>query len=108
MMEEHTLLNKVKALAPELEKKCADADSLGKLPMDVVQILRDNGLFTMKLASELGGIDADIVTYMDVIEELSRIDGAIGWNTMIGNSAIGRPGAFLPQVAINTIFNNKW
>ena len=68
MTKNHTLLEIVKALDPELESKCADSDNLGKLPMEVVQILRENGLFTMKLASELGGIDADIVTYMDVIE----------------------------------------
>lgn len=107
MTQHRTLLDIVKQLAPELESKCADSDNLGKLPMEVVKILREHGLFTMKLASELGGIDADIVTYMDVIEELSRIDGAIGWNTMIGNSAIGRPGAFLPQSAINTMFKNN-
>ncbi len=106
MIKENTILDTVIQLGPELERKCSNAEDIGRLPLEVVTILRENGLFTMKLASELGGLDADIVTYMDVIEELSRIDGAIGWNTMIGNSAIGRPGAFLPEPAIKEMFKD--
>ena len=60
----------------------------------------------MKLPSELGGIDSDILTYMDVIEEISRIDSSIGWNTMIGNSSIGWPGSFLDDKAISIIFKD--
>lgn len=106
MIKELTILEKVKKLATELESKSTQSEELGKLPLDVVEMIRENGLFTMKLAAELGGLDTDIITYMDVIEELSRIDGAIGWNTMIGNSAIGRPGAFLPKSAIDVIFKD--
>ncbi len=49
---------------------------------------------------------ADLVTQMEVIEAVSRIDGSAGWCSMIGSSAISVPGAYLPEQAIAEIFPN--
>ena len=101
------ILNRIEKISGSLEQYSSKSEELRRLPDEIVQILKQTGLFTMKLSADLGGLDTDIVTYMDAIEELSRIDGSIGWNTMIGNSAIGRPGSFLEKSAIDVIFKNQ-
>ena len=84
---------------------CADeSERLGTLAPAAVDAVRDAGLFTLKLPMSLGGAEADPVTQIEIIEELAYIDAAAGWCLMIGATAIGRPGAFLPDEAIAEMF----
>jgi alkylation response protein AidB-like acyl-CoA dehydrogenase len=45
-------------------------------------------LFGLLVPAELGGHEADVATIVDVCEELSYADGAVGWayaqNTTVG------------------------
>jgi alkylation response protein AidB-like acyl-CoA dehydrogenase len=51
--------------------------------------LRDAGLFSLWVPSNLDGAEVDVETSVRVVEELSRLDGAVGWNVMIaGNTSI--------------------
>ena len=85
---------------------CADeSERLGTLAPAAVDAVRDAGLFTLKLPMSLGGAEADPVTQIEIIEELAYIDAAAGWCLMIGATAIGRPGAFLPDEAIAEMFD---
>ena len=67
---------------------------IGTLAPAAVEVMRDAGLFTLKLPEVLGGAEADPVTQIEVIEALSYIDASAGWCLMIGATAIGQPGAF--------------
>ena len=44
--------------------------------------LADSGLFGLLVPRELGGIEADPATYIDVIDELSYADASAGWVMM--------------------------
>ena len=91
----------------ETVSACADeSERLGTLAPAAVDAIRDAGLFTLKLPMPLGGAEADPVTQCEVIEELAYIDAAAGWCLMIGATAVGRPGAFLPDEAIAEMFPN--
>ena len=91
----------------ETVSACADeSERLGTLAPAAVDAIRDAGLFTLKLPMPLGGAEADPVTQCEIIEELAYIDAAAGWCLMIGATAIGRPGAFLPDEAIAEMFPN--
>ena len=57
-----------------------------------------------KLPHVLGGAEADPVTQLDVLEEVSRIDPAAGWCLMIGAASLGGSAAFLPDDAIDELF----
>jgi len=54
----------------------------------VVEALDQAGLFGLLVPTELGGLEADPVTIIDVCEELSYADGSVGWafaqNTTVG------------------------
>lgn len=54
-----------------------------RLPDALVEGLRDAGLFHMWAPAELGGLDADIATFMEVVRTLSEGDAAAGWVVMI-------------------------
>jgi hypothetical protein len=45
----------------------------------------------MSVPKVVGGAEVDEETILQVIEELSRQDGAVGWNVMIAsNTAVAR------------------
>ena len=63
-------------------------------------------MFKLKLASEMGGAEADPLTEMLVLEELAYHDLTSGWCTMVGATAIASLGTFLPQSGLDKVFSN--
>lgn len=98
------LLNDIAPVADVLAAHSIELDHSRKVPEEIIKVLSEKSFFRMKLPTEVGGLNTDIITYMNVIEEISRIDSSVGWNTMIGNSSIGWPGAFLNDKAVSIIF----
>ena len=98
------LLDAVASVRDTVESCADESERLGTLAPPAVEAIRDVGLFTLKLPMPLGGAEADPVTQMEIIEELAYIDAAAGWCLMIGATAIGRPGAFLCDEAIDEMF----
>ncbi len=56
----------------------ADRDEREEFPLEVVKRMGDLGLFGLPFAEELGGSDADTVTFCLAIEELGRVDQSVG------------------------------
>jgi indole-3-acetate monooxygenase len=75
------------AVARELEPLIHQSESViedqRRLPDELVEALYDAGFFRCFLPAELGGLDPDLIEWMDAIEELSRINGSVGWNAFI-------------------------
>jgi indole-3-acetate monooxygenase len=61
-----------------------EMESRAQLPDDVVACLRRTGAFRMAMPAAWGGPELPMVEIVDVIEELSYIEGAVGWYSMIG------------------------
>lgn len=55
-----------------------------RLPVAAVDALVEAGMFKLCVPREYGGSQADAATLAGVIEEMSRIDGSLGWCVMIG------------------------
>ena len=100
------LLQAVEKVRDVVEAGVEEGERIATLPPAVVDALYDSGLFALKLPLELGGAEADLLTQMEVIEAISRIDGSAGWCSMIGSSAISVPGAYLSDQAIAEIFSD--
>ncbi|MEL0084160.1 MAG: acyl-CoA dehydrogenase family protein, partial [Gammaproteobacteria bacterium] len=74
-----TLLQKIKALEPQVR---AAADSIEEnrcLPDDLLDGLRATGLFRATWPKSLGGLELDPMSQIEALEELSRYDGSVGW-----------------------------
>ena len=82
---------KVKPIAAEI-------DRTGRWPAETVQGLAELGLLGMMVPSALGGAGSDYVSYVGVVEELSRVCASTGVILSVNNSLFAYPvGAFGTQ-----------
>ena len=56
------------------------------MPLSLAQAINDAGLFRPYLPRALGGLELPPLTVFRVIEEISKVDGSVGWCTMIASS----------------------
>ena len=80
------VLAAVAELAPRLAARAAETEADRRVPLDLVDDLREAGCFRMFLPRSHGGDELDLVTGMRVLEELARADGSAGWVVAIGSA----------------------
>ena len=80
------------------------ADEQGFVTDPVTDALKQTRLFWMMLPVEVGGGGGNLLSALDVIEELSRADGATGWSFMANAMATGYAGAFVGDSAADAMF----
>lgn len=76
----HTLLNRVKDIAPILRRHTAEAESQRRLARPMVEAMLQAGLYSMSSPQAFGGLEVDPVTMCQVVEEVARHSAAAGWN----------------------------
>jgi indole-3-acetate monooxygenase len=98
------LLARVEGIAQVLEASGGKSEEIATLAPKAVAALRDAGLFQLKLPEAVGGLEADPVTEMLVLEAIAYHDFTSGWCTMVGATGVGSLGAFLPQAGLDRVF----
>lgn len=93
----------VRALAPAIRARAEEIEEGRRVPLDLVQALAATGVFRLCLPRALGGLEADVATLLDVIEEVARADGSTGWIVMIGATS-GLVSGYLPLDTAREIF----
>ena len=73
------LIQRASRLAPAIQDCRAEIDSQRKLPGRLVDALRSAGMFRLFAPAKFGGCEADPITFVKVVEELSRVDASVGW-----------------------------
>jgi alkylation response protein AidB-like acyl-CoA dehydrogenase len=73
-----------RALRGYLREKAAEIDEARRLPADVVARVREAGLFRLTMPKIWGGPEFTTIEQVEVIEELSSANSAVGWCVMIG------------------------
>jgi len=92
------LLAEVDSIAPTLAEHAPLSEKLGHLDTPSFEALRSTRLLGMLCPRELGGLEADPVTWILVLEALARIDGSASWTLGILSSA----GLFVPYLPVAT------
>jgi indole-3-acetate monooxygenase len=93
------VLANARTLAPLLRERAAEFERARHLPADVVDLLREAGVYRMCWGPERGGPGLTSMQQTEVIEELSYGDASAGWCAMVGSDT-GIFSAFLdPSVA---------
>jgi len=87
VVQQLTGLEAAREIAPMLSERALVCERLGTLPPDLVETVRRAGLFRLATPRELGGLELDPATIVEVFEELARADGSAGWTIMIGNAS---------------------
>jgi indole-3-acetate monooxygenase len=100
----HDLFASVRELEPLIRAHQASADQLGYMPAEVIDAFHERDLFRILLPSELGGGGVDLLTAMLLVEDVSAIDGSMGWLFEIGIGGLVRLG-FLPKAQARQLAN---
>ena len=90
------LLERVKEIRPTLSENASEAERERRLPLASFEAMREAGLYQMWLPRTLGGHELDPVSGTKILEEVSAIDSAAGWNLQIA-CAVTILMAYLPE-----------
>ncbi|MEM8661717.1 MAG: hypothetical protein AAGF35_12605 [Pseudomonadota bacterium] len=78
-LEPADLIAAAERLAPLLRDKARDAE-IARRPLDeVIDAIRDSGIFSLLVPKVHGGVEADLDTFFEVALTLSRADASMGW-----------------------------
>ena len=73
------LLAGVESIAPVVAEHTAACEALGRLDEPTIAALRSTRLLGLYAPRELGGVEANPVTVLMVLEALARIDASTSW-----------------------------
>jgi indole-3-acetate monooxygenase len=76
------------ALLPVIRGYHEEIEREQRLPQALVEQLHAAGFYSLVIPRELGGLQADPLTYLRVVELLSEGAGSVGWN--LANNSIGQ------------------
>jgi indole-3-acetate monooxygenase len=99
------LMAAAKALEPHISAAVEPMETERRLPPPLVQAMKEAGIFRMAVARAYGGLELPPATQVQIIEELSRFDGSVGWCAMIGGAA-GYLGGFLSPPVARRLFGH--
>ena len=87
-----------RALAPLIHGFAEEIERSRRLPLPLVDAMAQAGLFHLWVPRALDGEEADPMTLVGVVEEISRADGSVGWCVAIGGGS-GVFGGYLPSAS---------
>jgi alkylation response protein AidB-like acyl-CoA dehydrogenase len=86
-MASDTVLRKVEDLLPLIRSRRDDIEKGRRMPGDLVDRMRDTGIFSLPVPRAIGGEEASPADLMRAIEMVATADGSAGWCAMIAASA---------------------
>ncbi|MCH8897940.1 MAG: acyl-CoA dehydrogenase family protein [Chloroflexi bacterium] len=97
--QELDLVAAAAGLAPGIRAVRDELETLGHLPGCLVEALDRAGLFQLYLPRSMGGTETDPITGLCAIEELSKVDGSVGWCAVLSSFISGFSAWLDPEVA---------
>src|SRR5206468_1391582 len=83
----------------------AELEREQRLPKALVEALHSAGFYKLVMPRELGGLQADPLTYVRVVELLAEGAGSVGWN--VANNSIGQLITLgLPDEGVHEIYTH--
>jgi len=75
----------------EIAPIAQEIDATETIPESLRKKLRDNNFFSLLIPREFGGVEVDAISYVLVMEELSRASAAVGITVSVHNSVAAGP-----------------
>jgi indole-3-acetate monooxygenase len=73
------LVERARSLAPLIAREADEIERTRRLTQPVVAALIDNGLYRALLPKSLGGTEAPIAAFMQMLEEIAKADASTAW-----------------------------
>ena len=99
-----SLLDAVHEIGPVLRAHAMDAELERHQPEAVAEVLRSHGLNRMWRPRALGGLEVEPIMAFQVLEEVSRLDSATGWNLLL-STGIDSLGAWFDDEGAKEIYS---
>ncbi len=99
------LVELAKSFTPQIEACREESERNRSMPAALARAMAESGLFRVWVPKALGGFEADIETNLRVVEEVSKTDGAAGWNVMIAGTG-GMFSAYLPPEGGREVYSD--
>jgi alkylation response protein AidB-like acyl-CoA dehydrogenase len=104
-LEAEQVMAAVLALEPQIKTASATIEAERRLPPKLAHQLMEAGVFRMGTPRTYGGGELDPMSQVRIVEELARIEGAVGWLSMISSAGSFIP-AFLEPPAAQRLFGS--
>ena len=101
------LLDTARSLTPLIEAEASEAEARGKLTETVVAALDEAGMFGLMVPTDLGGAEADVVTALEVLEEVCRADASTGWALLANVTSSAFAGAYCSDAAVKEMWSGS-
>lgn len=97
------LLSRARGLRALIESEADATDRQLTLSQPLVDAFARERFFHLMVPAELGGLDADSDSLLDVFEELAYADGSVGWSLMANASATSYVAFLDPAIAARIV-----
>ena len=102
-----SLVTAAKSLTTFFSEQAPLNEAKGSLTDEALAALRDGGFFGMWLPTCFGGIEAEPLEALEVIEALCYADASTGWVFMASQVAMGSAAAYLDRTGADAIFGQQ-
>src|SRR5205809_1590292 len=99
-------LDVARALAPRIRERADEIEAARQLPRDLVLEIANAKLFKVAISEAEGGLGADVLTALRVIEEVARADGSTGWCVAMGINTFRQSAQLAPEVRRELFFGD--
>lgn len=98
-----SLVDRARALAPDIITARTQMDELRRLPDDLARKFRDAGLYRLCIPKAHGGIEAPPRAIVETLEALAEVDASAAWCVTV-SATTGSFGAYLDNDVASRIF----
>ena len=96
-----SVVDAAKSLAPQILACREELESGRQLPPQLVQGMAASGLLQLFLPRSMGGPELDLTTAFHAVEAVSKVDGSVGWCSVISGGGSVLLGWAEPGVAMS-------
>ena len=93
---------RAEALAPRIRERAAEIDADARLPDDLADALKREGMFRLFLPPELGGFGIELAECLEVIQLLGHADASTAWcvaqAAVVGSAAPAMPAELAQEI----------
>jgi alkylation response protein AidB-like acyl-CoA dehydrogenase len=100
-----TMIQAIREMRPRLDSRAREIEAARRVPADILDELRRLGVFRMNVPRSHGGLELPLRQSCEVLAELARVDGSVGWVVMIGSFSPLLLG-WLPRPMYDRIYQN--